>query len=129
MRKPDHTELSKREREIMNILIEHAEADVANVISHMRDPSSYSSIRKILSIMYEKGLLVRKKEGKKYVYSPAISREKAESTAVNHLLRTYFDNSLESAVNALLKFHKKDLSKEYLQKLKEIIDKYEEEEG
>ena len=126
MRKPDHTELSKREREIMNILIEHSHADVADVISHMHDPSSYSSIRKILTIMFEKGLLLRKKEGKKFIYSPAISREKAENTAVNHLLRTYFDNSLESAVNALLRFHKKDLSKEYLERLKEVINRYQE---
>jgi predicted transcriptional regulator len=127
LKKTDHTELSKREREIMNILIEHSQGDVAYVISHMQNPSSYSSIRKILSIMYEKGLLIRKKVGKKYVFSPAISREKAESTALKQLLRTYFDNSLESAVNALLKFHKNDLNKDYLKKLKQIIDMYEEE--
>jgi len=127
MRKSDHTALSKREREIMNILIEHSEADVAEVISHMRNPSSYSSIRKILSIMYEKGLLVRKKEGKKHVFSPAISREKAENTAISHLLRTYYDDSLESAVNALLRFHKKDLSREYLDRLKGIIDNFNDE--
>lgn len=127
MKKPDHTELSKREREIMNILIEHSQAGVADVISHMRNPSSYSSIRTILTIMFEKGLLVRKKEGKKYVYSPAISRKKAENSAVNHLLSTYFDNSLESAVNALLRLHKKDLSKEDLERLKEIVDRYKDE--
>lgn len=129
MKKPDHTELSKREREIMHILIEHAQADVAGVISRMRSPSSYSSIRTILTIMFEKGLVVRKKKGKKYVYSPAISREKAENSAVKQLLGTYFDNSLESAVNALLRFHKKDLSEEYLERLKEIIDRYKDEGG
>ncbi len=124
MRKAGHSELSKREREIMNILIEHSEGDVADVISHMHNPSSYSSIRKILSIMFEKKLLVRKKEGRKYIYSPAISREKAVNTAVNQLLNTYFDNSLETAVTTLLKLRKNDLSKEYLDKLKDIIDSY-----
>jgi len=129
LRNDDHTELSKREREIMNILIGHSQGDVAYVISHMKKPSSYSSIRKILTIMFEKGLVLRKKDGKKYIYSPAISREKAETNAVHQLLTTYFDNSLESAVNALLKFRKNDLSKEYLAKLKELIDRYEEKEG
>jgi BlaI family transcriptional regulator, penicillinase repressor len=127
--KSDHSELSKREREIMNILMEHTQADVAEVISHMRSPSSYSSIRKILSIMYEKGYLVREKRGKKYVFSPAISREKAESSAVGHLLRTYFGNSLESAISALLKFHKTELNKDYLDRLKELIENYEDEGG
>lgn len=129
MKKPDHSELSKREREIMNILIKHSQADVAEVISYMHAPSSYSSIRKILTIMFEKGLLNRKKAGRKYLYSPAISKEKAEKTAVKQLLRTYFDDSLESAVSALLRFHKKDLSREYLEKLKNIIDGYQEKEG
>jgi len=108
----------------MHILIEHSQAAVADVIAHMHDPSSYSSIRTIMTIMFEKGLLVRKKNGKKYVYSPAISRKKAENSAVNQLMSTYFDNSLESAVNALLRLHKKDLSEEDLEKLKEIIDRY-----
>ena len=129
MRESDHTELSKREREIMNILIEHSQATVADVISHMYKPSSYSSIKTILTIMFEKGLLVRKKSGKKYVYSPAISRKKAESSAINQLMGTYFDNSLESAVNALLRLHKNDLSEDYLERLKEIIDGYKDEGG
>lgn len=124
MKNPDHAHLSKREREIMNILIEHSQADVAEVISHMHEPSSYSSIRKILSIMHEKGLLVRTKKGRRHVFSPSIPREKAEKSAVSHLLRTYFDNSLESAVSALLRFNKSDLNKEYLDRLKGIIESY-----
>ena len=127
--KADHSELSKREREIMNILIKLSQADVAEVISHMLNPSSYSSIRKILTIMFEKGLVVRKKAGKRFLYSPAISRKKAESTAVRHLLGTYFDDSLESAVSALLRIHKKDLSEEYLEKLKDLIDRHKNEGG
>ena len=129
MKRVDHSELSKREREIMNILIKHSQADVAEVITHMHDPSSYSSIRKILTIMFEKRLLLRKKDGKKYLYSPAISKQKAETTAVEQLLRTYFDDSLESAVSALLRFRKKDLSEEYLDRLKDIIDKHKNEGG
>ena len=113
----------------MNILIRNSQSDVAEVISHMHDPSSYSSIRKILTIMFEKGLLLRKKVGKKYLYSPAISKDKAETTAVEQLLRTYFDDSLESAVSALLRFRKKDLSEEYLERLKDIIDGHKNEGG
>jgi len=128
MKRHDHLRLSKREREIMDILIRHSKADVAEVVSHMHDPCSYSSIRKILTIMFEKGLLVREKVGKRHVYSPAIRKEEAEATAVSQLLRTYFDDSLESAVSALLRFRKSDLDEEYLERLKGIIDRYKTEE-
>lgn len=123
-----HFHLSKREREIMDILIQKSEATVADVISYMRNPSSYSSIRTILTIMFQKGFLLRRKSGKKYVYSPAISRKNAQSSAVKQLLSTYFDNSLETAVSTLMGVHKGDLSREDIVRLKEIIDSFSDDE-
>ena len=123
MKKNLHSDLSRRERQIMNVIYKHSNATVSGVLSGIPDPSSYSAIRTIMNILVAKGFLIRNKQGRKYVYSPMISQTKAVRTAVKQLLNTYFDNSLESAVTALLKIHSKDLRKEDFDRLKDIIDK------
>ena len=123
MKKNLHSDLSRRERQIMNVIYKHSNATVSGVLSGIPDPSSYSAIRTIMNILVAKGFLIRNKQGRKYVYSPMISQTKAVRSAVKQLLNTYFDNSLESAVSALLKIHSKDLRKEDFDRLKDIIDK------
>lgn len=127
MEKIGHPDWSKREQQIMNVIYKQSNATVSDVVKKIKNPPSYSSIRTIMNIMVDKGILVRKKQGKRYIYSAKVPRKKAIRSAVKQILNTYFDNSVESAVNALLQIHSKDLSNEDLERLKEIIDQAKEE--
>ena len=119
------------ELEILQILWKNDAATVKTVndILNQKKEVGYTTTLKIMQIMFEKGLLVRRKAGRKYLYSPAISKKKAETSAVQHMLSTYFDDSVESAVSALLRLRRKDLSEEYLERLKDIIDRHKKEGG
>ena len=116
-------DLSKRERQIMTVIYKRKKASVQDVLEEIPNPPSYSAVRSIMNILKRKGFLSHNRHGNKYIYSPIISKKKAMNTAVIHLLTTYFDNSLEKAVTALLKIHNKDLTEEDLHRLTQIIDR------
>jgi len=105
-------DLSKRERQIMAIIYKRKKASVKEVLEDIPNPPSYSAVRSTLNILKEKGYLKHNRQGKKYIYSPTISQKKAMSSAVKHLLTTYFDNSLEKAVTTMLEIHNNDLTEE-----------------
>jgi predicted transcriptional regulator len=117
-------ELSKRERQVMSAIYTKKSASAKELHAEIPDPPSYSAVRSILNILEAKGFLRHRKVGKKYVYYPTIPREKARSSALTHLLQTYFDDSVEKAVTAILETRGGDLSDDELNNLSRLIDKF-----
>jgi predicted transcriptional regulator len=122
MKKLQH-DLSKRERQIMQIIYKHSNATVCDVLSEIPSPPTYSAVRSIMNILVRKGLLARTRSGKKYVYYPTISTKKAMRSAIKQVLNTYFGDSLESFVTALLEILSGDLGDEDFRRLMRIIEK------
>ena len=105
-----HLDLTRRESQIMEILHRRRRATVEGIRSELPDAPSPSSVRKLLDIMIERGLLGREYEGPRYVYFPAVKLEEASRSALKQLLRTFFSNSPGSAVAALLDITETPLS-------------------
>ena len=115
--------LSRRERQIMDIIYELKEATAARVLELLPAPPSYSAVRALLRVLEEKGHLTHKQDGPRYVFLPTLPREEARENALKHLLKTFFDNSTEKAVAALLDISDEDLSEEEYSRLTELINK------
>jgi len=113
--------LSRRERQIMDIIYQLGQATAAEVMENLPDPPSYSAVRAMLKILEDKGHLRHKQQGPRYVFLPTVSREKAKRSAVKHLLQTFFDGSAESAVATLLDVSRSDLSNADLDRLNSLI--------
>jgi predicted transcriptional regulator len=96
------SELSRRERQIMDIVYRRGKAAAADVLDDLPDPPTYSAVRAALRLLEEKGLLNHEMDGKRYVYLPTTPRTQARTTALRHLLRTFFNGSPEQVVNALI---------------------------
>ena len=111
----------------MEILYRKKRAAVGEILKELPEPPSYSAVRATVGILERKGYLSHTREGKRYVYAPSTPRRKAMRGALRHLLGTYFDNSLEKAVTAMLELHGKDLSDDELDRLARIILKEKEE--
>src|SRR2546423_15610263 len=104
MAKPKLTDsLSRRERQVMNILFRHGEATVSEVMHELPDPPTYSAVRSILRVLTEKKLITHREDGPRYVYLPAVSADHAADEALNQVVRTFFDGSAEAAVAPLLR--------------------------
>jgi BlaI family penicillinase repressor len=117
------TQLSRRERQIMEILYQRGKASASEVREAMNDAPSYSAVRAMLRILEEKGHVKHESEGLKYVYAPTVARDKAKRSAVRHLLHTLFVNSPEQMMAALLDVSAKHLSREKLDRMAEMIEK------
>jgi predicted transcriptional regulator len=102
MPKITHVDLTRRESQIMAILHRRLRATVEDVRAELPDAPSPSSVRKLLDIMIERGLLAREYDGPRFVYFPAVSPEEARRSALAQLVRTFFNDSPGSAVAALL---------------------------
>jgi predicted transcriptional regulator len=114
-------ELSRREREIMDIIYRVGEATVAEVLDAMEDPPSYSAVRATLNILQDKGHLAHRHEANRYVYLPTVDRSKARLSALDHVLQTFFDGSPADAVTALLEERGTKLNKQELERLSKLI--------
>jgi BlaI family penicillinase repressor len=115
-------ELSRRERQVMDIVYAEGEATVNEVQDRLPDPPSYSAVRSTMRILESKGHLVHAQEGPRYVYSPAVPREAARKAALRHLVSTFFDGSPELAAVALLRMEDTELSAPELERLAERIE-------
>lgn len=102
-RDSDLLALARRERQVMDILFRVGEATVAEIMAELPDPPTYSAVRSILRVLGEKGLVHFREDGPRYVYFAAPEREVERETALSHVVRTYFDGSVEQAVTALLR--------------------------
>lgn len=114
--------LSRRERQILDILYQHGKLAAAEVREAMEDAPSYSAVRTLLRVLEEKGHVKHRAEGLKYVYVPSVPREKAKRTAVKHLLDTYFNGSPEQIVAALLDVSSTGLTREELDRMAAMIE-------
>lgn len=113
--------LTRRERQVMNILFRRGQATVAEVMDDLPDPPTYSAVRSILRILAGKGLISHREEGPRYVYLPAVNTDRARDEALQHVVRTFFDGSAEQAVTALLRISDGELSEAELARLRERV--------
>lgn len=127
MAKPDLNKLSRRERQIMDQLFRLAEGSVGDVKDSIDDPPSYSTLRAIMGILVEKGYLTRRHEGPKYIYRPTLSKNHARTKVMKHMLKTFFDDSIESAVATLINVSGAELSDQELARLAKLINEAREE--
>jgi predicted transcriptional regulator len=102
MSQPSPEHLSRRERQIMDILYERGRATAAEVLERLPDPPSYSAVRAALRILEDKGHVNHERSGQKYVFSPVVPRRQAQKKATQRLIKTFFEGSREKAVAALL---------------------------
>ena len=123
MRKPPPENLSRREREMMNIIYEAGRATAAEVQGAMASPPSYSAVRATLRVLIDKGHLSHKQDGPRYIYLPTVNRDQARRSALQQVLRTFFDGSTNNAVAALLDMESSKLSPDELERLAQMIDK------
>jgi predicted transcriptional regulator len=116
-------DLTRRESQIMEILYRRRRATVEEVRAELPDASSPSSVRKLLDIMIERGLLGREYDGPRYVYFPAAKVEDASRSALQQLVRTFFDNSPGSAMAALLDLSETTLSDSEHRRLARLLER------
>ncbi len=123
MLKRIHLNLSRRERQIMDVLFQRGRAAVAEVMERLPDPPSYSSVRAILRVLEEKGHVRHQQDGPRYLFIPTVAPETAKRSALEHLLQTFFNGSTEHAVATLLDISASKLSDRELDRLAGLIDK------
>jgi BlaI family penicillinase repressor len=116
------THLSRRERQIMDIIYQKSEATVAEVRESLPNPPSYSSVRALLAVLENKGYLKHKEERRRYIYCPTIALEKVKRSALKHLLETFFEDSTEGVIAALLDIQGVELSEEELERISRLIE-------
>ena len=122
MPREPHNDLSRRERQIVDILYSQGRATAAEVQAALPDPPSYSAVRAMLRILEEKGHVRHEQDGPRYVYVPTVARERAKRSALRHVLQTFFDGSTEQAIAALLDESDTRLSGRELERLAQLID-------
>lgn len=115
--------LTRRERQVMDILFRRGEATVAEIMNELPDPPSYSAVRSIVRILAEKELITYKEDGPRYVYLPAVNTDAARDDALEHVIRTFFHGSVEQAVTAVLRMSDARLSDDEITTLRERIRK------
>jgi predicted transcriptional regulator len=117
-----HQDLSRRERQILDILYRRGRATAAEVQAALPDPPSYSAVRAMLRILEEKKHVRHEHDGPRYVYLPTVGRDNAKRSALRHILQTFFDGSTEQAISALLDESSARLSQAELDRLARLID-------
>ncbi|HEY3055856.1 MAG TPA: BlaI/MecI/CopY family transcriptional regulator [Thermoanaerobaculia bacterium] len=113
--------LSRREREMMNIIFRNGKATANEVMEEMTDAPSYSAVRATLRVLEKKGHVRHQHDGMRYVYTPTVPRDKARLSALDQLLNTFFDGSAASVVATLLE-RKEKLTSEELDRLSKLIE-------
>ena len=115
--------LSRRERQIMDILYQNGKASAQEVRDAMPDAPSYSAVRAMLRVLEEKGHVKHQEEGMKYVFTPVVTAGKAKRSAVKHVLDTFFQGSTEQIVAALLDVSSSRLTREELDRMAQMIER------
>ena len=119
---PKRDPLSRREREMMDIVYRKGQATAGEILDAMVDPPSYSAVRATLSVLERKGHLRHEDDGTRYVYKPTMNRDKAKASALDHVVSTFFDGSVTSVVAALLERPKREIPKAELDELFALIE-------
>jgi len=113
--------MSRRERQIMDIIFQQGKSTAQEVLDNLPDPPSYSAVRALLNTMENKGLLKHTKESRKYVYESVVAGEKARKNALKHLLETFFEGKPENLVASLLDPKDQGLEKNEIDEIRKII--------
>jgi predicted transcriptional regulator len=113
--------LSRRERQIIEVIYAKGEATASDVLERMPDPPTRTAVRTFLRILEDKGHLKHTKRGREFVYQPTRRRERAGQSALQRVLQTFFDGSLEKAVASHLADPGSEISPEELQRLSALI--------
>jgi predicted transcriptional regulator len=121
--KPSKDGFSRREREIMDALYKLGKGSAQQIMEGIADPPSYTAIRTQLTILENKGHVRHTSDGTRYIYEPLVAREQMGKRAIDSLLKTFFDNSVERAMTALLSRKDADISAEDLDRLSRLIEK------
>jgi predicted transcriptional regulator len=121
MLKKQQDPLSRREREMMNIIFAKGRATATEVMEGMAEPPSYSAVRATLRVLEQKGHLKHQHDGTRYVYIPTMNREKVRLSALDNLLSTFFDGSAANVVATLIERQKGKISDEELDELSRLI--------
>ena len=121
--------LSRREREIMDILFELGEASAREIQDQMNEPPGYSAIRAMLAKLLRKGSVQFRQLANRYLYSPTVARARARDSALKHLVKTFFHNSPALAANALLGMDDGAIDEAELARLRALVDQMEERQG
>jgi BlaI family transcriptional regulator, penicillinase repressor len=116
-----YANLSRRERQVMDILYREERATAARVRELLPDPPTYSAVRALMRVLEEKGCVRHEEVGLQYVYAPSVPRDEAKQSAMGHLVRTFFGGSAEEAVAALVSGH--EFSRDELERLSRLIAK------
>ena len=119
--KPQH--LSRRERQIMDVVYRLGAATAAEVLENLVDPPSYSAVRALLRVLEDKGHVTHSQDGPRYMYTPVVPRTAARRSALRQLVRTFFDGSPAQAAAALLDMSEASLSGEEARQLAQLIEK------
>src|SRR5690606_31798866 len=117
------SQLSRRERQIMDALFEAGSLSAQEGRAAIPDAPSYSAVRALLAKLVEKELVGFREEGPRYIYFPLIERQEARTNAMKKLVKTFFEGSAVAAVNALLGMNKQGLSENEIEELQRVLDK------
>jgi len=121
MAKRDDAQLSRRERQIMEIVYRKGSATATDVLEEMSDPPSYSAVRALLRVLEGKGHLRHRQDGPRYVYSATVPRERARRSALHRVVGTFFGGSVTDAVAALLELEPDRLDEAELERLSVLV--------
>lgn len=122
MRPQPHLDLSRRERQIIDILYAQGQATAADVQAALPEPPSYSAVRATLRILEDKGHVRHVQDGPRYIYLPTVARDSAKKSALRHMLQTFFDGSASQAISSILNDPRTRLSPKELDRLARMID-------
>ncbi len=122
MKKNIFMDLSRREREILNIVYELGEANVSDVCGRMEDDPGYDSVRITLGILAKKGYLAHRRERRKYIYTPTVHRTRASRSAAKSMMRTFFNDSPKKAIMAMIDMSSSEMTGEELDEIASYIE-------
>src|SRR5277367_4336746 len=115
--------LTRRERQIMDIIHRRGKATAHDVLEDLADPPGYSAVRALLRLLEERGHVKHVQDGQRYVYAPAVTRGDARKSALAHVVKTFFAGSVEQAVATLVESSRAKLSLDELDRLSDLIDR------
>jgi predicted transcriptional regulator len=122
MKRFEEGQISRRERQVMDILFRKGKATAEEVLAELPDPPGYSAVRALLVTLEQKQLVTHSKDSRRYVYLPAVPEKRAKRTALKQLLATFFDGSPEKLVASLLDPRDQKLSQDEIARIRKLID-------
>ena len=122
MKRFEDGQLTRRERQVMDILFRKGRCTAEEVLDELPDPPGYSAVRALLSTLEQKELVTHSKDSRRYVYEPTVTEKRAKRSALKQLMATFFEGSPEKLVASLLDPKDQELSKDEIARIRKLID-------